>query len=146
MNLFEYWFRTSFNPLYVSVNYVKFDYHDNNFKEKCGREVETAMRQVLFVFHISLVHIERWTTVSWIICLSSFCYCAVLFFGSCVLYFHRFFHARSIVVCCIMCLPCCIALWDCVYVYQKVENPFLCLYGPFQSLAQCSSTPVPLVL
>ena len=28
MNLFEYWFLTSLNPLYASVNHVKFDYHD----------------------------------------------------------------------------------------------------------------------
>ena len=100
------------------------------------------MRQVLFVFHISLVHSERSTTVSLIICLSSFYYCAVLFFGSCVQYFHHFFHARSIVYSIVLCLPCCIALWDCVYVYQQVENPLLCLCGPFQSLAHCSSTPV----
>ena len=107
MNLFEYWFLTSFNPLYVSVNYVKFDYHDNNFKEKCGREVETAMRQVLFVFHISLVHIERWTTVNWIICLSSFYYCAVLFFGSSVCYIFTVFFMPGrllFVVSCVCCL------------------------------------------
>ena len=109
----------------MSVNHVKFDYHDNNFKEKCGREVETAMRLVLFVFHISLVHIERLTTVSWIICLSSFYYCAVLFFGSCVLYFHPFFYAQSIVHSIVSCVCRAVLLYGIVYTcIRKLKTLF----------------------
>ena len=94
---------------------MKFDYHDNNFEERCGREVETTMRQVLFVFHVSLVHSERWTTVSWIIRLSSFYYCALLFFGSFVQYFHRFFNARSIVRSIVSCICRAVLLYGIVY-------------------------------